>query len=139
PWSAALALSGLARRFGLRQKAGSALLPQAIAIAADREDLAVMEQAIEDRGRHHGIAEDAAPLADRAIAGDEHAAALVAARDELEEEVRGFGLEWEIAELVDDQKLRLRPVREPLLESMLELGLAQLRDECVRGDEEDAV
>src|SRR3546814_744335 len=73
PGSRALLLGG-----GLHQ-AGTALLAQPIAVAADGDDLAVVQQAIEDRGGDDGIAEHAAPFPDRAVAGDQHAAALVAA------------------------------------------------------------
>jgi hypothetical protein len=45
----------------------------------------VMEEPVEDGGGNDGIA----PFADRAVGGDQHAAALVASRDELEEEMRG--------------------------------------------------
>jgi hypothetical protein len=57
---------------------GSAFLAQAIAVAADGDYLAVMEQPVEDGGGDDRIAEDGAPFADRAIRGDQHAAALVA-------------------------------------------------------------
>ena len=66
--------------------------------------MAVVEKAIEDRSRHHGVAEHATPLPDRAVGGDQHRAALIAPRHELEEEVRGVRLEGQIAELVDDQE-----------------------------------
>jgi hypothetical protein len=48
------------------------------------------------------IAEDLAPLADGAVGRDLHAAALVLARNQLEEQVSGVGLEGQVAELVDD-------------------------------------
>ena len=68
------------------------LLAQPVAVAANGEDVAVMEQAVEDGGCHHGVAEHRSPLADRAIAGDQHAAPLVAPRDELEEQMCRIGL-----------------------------------------------
>jgi hypothetical protein len=86
------------RRF---YEAGTALLAQAIAVATDGDDLAVMQQVIKDGGRHDRLAEHGAPLADRAIAGEQHAATFVAPRDELEEEMRGIGLEGEIPQLID--------------------------------------
>lgn len=58
--------------------------------------MAVMEQAIEDGGSDDGIAEHGAPLADRAVGGDEQAAALVAPRHELEEQVGGIGIEGQM-------------------------------------------
>ena len=55
-----------------------------------------------DRASHHRIAKHAAPLADRALLVS-HRAALIAARHQLEEQMRGVGLKRQIAELVDDQ------------------------------------
>jgi hypothetical protein len=42
----------LAHRLGQQPRA--AFLPQAVAVPADRDDVAVVEQAVEDRGRDHG-------------------------------------------------------------------------------------
>lgn len=44
-----------------------------------------------------------APVADRAIAGDQDAAPLVTARDQLKEQMRRIRLERQIPEFVDDQ------------------------------------
>src|SRR5262249_9644934 len=109
------------------QQASAPFLAQPVAVAADRDDVAVMEEAVEDSGRHHGIAEHGSPLADRAIAGDQHAAALVAPRDQLKEEMRRIGLERQIAELVDDQQFWFPEVREALLEPPLAMRLGKLR------------
>lgn len=38
--------------------AGPAFLAQAVAVAADGDDLAVAQQPVEDRGGHYGVAED---------------------------------------------------------------------------------
>ena len=64
-----------------------------------------MQEAIEDGGGDYGIAEHGAPLADAAVAGDQDGTPLVAAADELEEEVRGIGLQRQVAALVNDQEL----------------------------------
>jgi len=71
-----------------------------------------MEEAVEDGGRHHGVAKYRSPLADRAIAGDQHAAPLVAPQDELKEQMRPIGLERQVTELVDDQQLGLAEMGE---------------------------
>ena len=72
----------------------------------------MVQEAVEDRRREHVVAEDGAPLRHDLVGRDEEAAALVAPRDELEEEMRGALLEGQVAELVDDEELRLREVRE---------------------------
>jgi hypothetical protein len=71
--------------------------------------VAVVQEPVKDGGGDDGVAEHRAPLADRAVAGDQQAAALVAARDQLEEQVRGVGLERQVAELVP----RVRPGGRP--------------------------
>src|SRR5260370_8964940 len=59
----------------------AALLAYPVAVAAHRDDVALVQQPVEDGGGDDSIAADAAPLADRAVAGDQHRAALIAARD----------------------------------------------------------
>ena len=56
-----------------------ALLAQPVAVAADGDHVAVVQQPVQDGGGHHGVAEHRAPFADRAVGGHQHAAALVAA------------------------------------------------------------
>jgi hypothetical protein len=99
---------------------------QAIAVTADRDHVAVVKEAIEDRGCHHGIAEHRTAVADAAIAGEQDCALLVPAADQLEEEVRGVGFKRQIAEFVDDQELGLGKVREPLLEPTFGMTLGEL-------------
>jgi hypothetical protein len=50
------------------------------------------------------VTEDIAPADEGFVAGDDQARAFVAGRDELEEQVRGFGFERDVADLVDDQQ-----------------------------------
>jgi hypothetical protein len=75
-------------RAGLLQKASPALFTQPVAIATDGDDLAVVEQPVEDHGGDDRIAEHGSPLADGAVRGDQHGTALVASRDQLEEQMR---------------------------------------------------
>lgn len=61
------------------------MLAQPVGFAFDRDDHRVMQQAIEQRGGDHGIADDVGPLAEAAVAGHDHGAAFVAGVDQLEE------------------------------------------------------
>lgn len=61
--------------------------------AGDRQHVAVVQQAVEERRGDHGVAKDLALLAHRAVRGDQNAATLVAPRHELEEQVCGMALE----------------------------------------------
>lgn len=69
------------------------LLAQAITVAADGDDMAVVEQSVKDRRSDDRIAEDGTPFADGAVARQQHVAALVAPQHQLEEQVRGIGAE----------------------------------------------
>lgn len=58
-------------------------------------------------------------------ARDDHAGALVAARDEDEHEVGCGGVEWDVADLIDDQQRNAIQARELLLQATCLLGLAE--------------
>lgn len=66
-------------------------------------------------------------------------APLVAPRDQLEEQVRGIGLERQVAQLVDDQQLWTRRDRQLLVQRAIAMSLGQHRHQCCRGDELHAV
>src|SRR5207249_3555048 len=97
--------------------------------------MAVVKEAIEDRGCHHGIAEHRTPVTDATIAGEQDCSLLVPAADQLEEETRGVRFKRQIAEFVDDQELGFGKVREPLLEPTFGMALGALRNNCGGGDE----
>jgi hypothetical protein len=67
----------------------------------------VVQQSIQDGGRHDLIAEHCAPVTDGSVGRDQNASPFVAAADELEQQMRGRRLERQIAELVHDQQFGL--------------------------------
>jgi hypothetical protein len=101
--------------------------------------MAVVQEPVEDRGGDHLVAEDLAPLRDHLVGREQHAAALVATRDELEEQIRAALLEGQIAQLIDDEELRLREEADLLGEATFGFGLRKRADERRRRDEEDGV
>ena len=72
---------------GGAQKPGLTFLPQAVALALDGDDVAVVQQAVQDGGGQHGVPEHLAPIAHGLVAGQDHAPPLVAAVHELEQQV----------------------------------------------------
>ena len=76
------------------QKPAAPFLLQAVAVATDREDVAVVKKAIEDGGCYDGIAEHGTPFADAAVTGEEDRTFLIAAADKLEEQMCCLRLEW---------------------------------------------
>src|SRR3954452_15846079 len=76
---------------------------EAVAGSVDGDDVAVVQQPVEDRGGEHVVAEDLAPFGEALVAGDDRAAAFVAAADQLEDHVRLGARERQVADLVDDK------------------------------------
>ena len=75
-------------------------LAAAIAAAFDDEDLHVVGQAVDEGDGARGVGEDGVPVLERQIGGDEQGPVLVAAADELEEEVGGPCVVGEVSQFV---------------------------------------
>src|SRR4051812_6001461 len=88
-----------------------------------------MQDAVEDRRGEHVVSEDLAPEAEGLIAGDEQRSTLVAAADELEDEIGAVATEGQISELVDNEQLGSAEPLQLLIEAILTLGLVELGDE----------
>ena len=83
------------------------VLAHPVAAAADVDDMAVMQQPVDERSGHDLVAQDLAPLLEAFIGGQHSGCALIAPVDELEEE-HGAGLaDRQVADLVDDQERRI--------------------------------
>src|SRR5690606_15333275 len=80
--------SFLRERERVGEEAGLPFLLEAVALAADVDDVGVVEQAVEDGACDHRVAaEDLAPGTEAFVAGQDDAATFVAARDHLEEQI----------------------------------------------------
>ena len=64
------------------------VLAQAVAVPADVDDVTVVYEAIDQRRRHHLVAEDLAPVLEAFVAGENRRRMFVASGEELEEEHR---------------------------------------------------
>jgi hypothetical protein len=62
-------------------------LLEAVGLAVDRDDLGVMDEAIDQGGDAGRGGEDLAPFGERAIGRHQGALVLIAARDELEQQI----------------------------------------------------
>ena len=63
---------------------GSGAVLEAPAVAAGFDDVAVVGEAIEERGGHLGVAEHARPFAEGEVGGDDDGGLLVEAADQVE-------------------------------------------------------
>src|SRR5678815_983777 len=79
-----------------------------IAWDVEFENYTVMNQPVDRGGRGHRVFEDPFPFGERQIAGNEHAAALVAFRQEREQNFHLFTALLYVTEIVDDQSFKVR-------------------------------
>ena len=98
------------------QKTRLTLLLQTVALPLDVDDGRMVEQAVEDGGGDDPVAKDLAPDGEGLVGGDQDGALLVAAGNELEEQVGGHPVDGQVADLVDDEELGLDEQLEFFLE-----------------------
>jgi hypothetical protein len=98
-----------------------------------------VDEAVDACGGDHGVAEDLAPGLEASVAGDHDRAALVAARDEREEQVGSVAFERQVADLVDDEQAVALESAELIVERVAVLRLLEAVDPLLGGGEADAV
>lgn len=80
-------------------------LLEAVGLALDLDDLGAVTEAIDEGDDAGGAGEDAAPVAEGAVGGDDRGELLVPAVDHLEEQIGRAIIVGEVADLVDDEQL----------------------------------
>ena len=122
------------------RRAGEVAVFEAVAVAFEREDFGVVDEPVDHRGGDDLVAEDLAPGRERLVGGDDHAGAFVAAADEHEHQVGGLGVEWDVADLVDDQQRdRAASLSSSVSRRPWRWASASMRDPFGGGAECDAV
>ena len=97
---------------------------EAPTVVAGLDDIAVVGEAIEQRGRHLGITEDARPFTECEVGGDDDRGALVEPADEVEQELSSGLSEGQIAELVENDEVHSGElIGDPTLPSVAGLDL----------------
>ena len=99
----------------------------------------MVDEAVDHGGGDDFVAEDFAPASEGQVGGDQDRALFVAGRDELEEQVRGVGVEGDVADLVDDDQLVAADLLQLGLQSAGVVGGGQAGDPVGGGVEQDAV
>jgi len=77
----------------------------AVALAGDHGHPGVVGEPVESRGSQERIPEDLRPLRGRPVGGEDYAAPLVAAGDDLIEIFRALGVDGPKPEVINDQEL----------------------------------
>ena len=99
----------------------------------------MVDEPVDHGGGHDVIAEYFAPAAEGFVAGDDEAGSFVAGCDELEEQVRGFRFEGDVADLIDDQQRVTAEADQFRLQVAVVVGCGESVDPFAGGGEQDPV
>src|SRR6516225_2019724 len=83
----------------------SAAMLAAPAVVARLDDVAVVGEAIKQRGRHLGVSEHLGPFGEVEVGGYDDGGALVEPADQVEQQLAARLRKGEVAELVDDDEI----------------------------------
>ena len=108
-----------------------------VAGAVDGQDVAVMQESVEDGGGEDVVTEDGSPLGEVLVARDDRGAFFVSAADQLEKHVGFVAVESEIADFVDHQQRWSHEIGELAREPVGSVGCFEFADEVVEGGEVD--
>jgi hypothetical protein len=98
-----------------------------------------VDEPVDHGGGDHVVAEDFAPAAEALVGGDDERGAFVWAGDELEEQVRRFGFEGDVADFVDDQQRVAGQPAQLVLQPAGVVGGGEPVDPFAGGGEQDPV
>ena len=138
-WIAAMGRVVAARTSAFALLLGELGLAPAIAAALEDEDLDVVGESVDEGDGARGIGEDGVPVLEGQVGGDEQGAVLVAAADELEEEVGGASVVGEVSELIDHEQRGAGVVAEAAFEGAGGLLSVEVEEEVGGGGEEGGV
>ena len=102
------------------------LVFHAIAVSSNDDRLPVMHQPV-DHGGGQGVVhvEDRAPVPEGSVGGDHDRAAFIPGGDDLEQQVRTAFVDGQIAQLIEEEKLRGGVLPELLLQRAVDLRRGQ--------------
>jgi hypothetical protein len=98
-----------------------------------------VDEAVGDGGGSGAVVEQVAPVLEGQVGGDDGGGALVALVEDLVEQVGAAGVEAQVAELVDEEKVGSRPSGEAAVEGVAGLAGDEVVDEIGGEYEADAV
>ena len=81
---------------------------EAPAVVAGLDDIAMVGDAVEQRGGHLGIAEHGGPLAEGEVGGDDDRGLLVELADQVEQELPAGSGERQITQFIEHHEIESR-------------------------------
>ena len=111
---------------------------ETIAVIAGFDDVAMVGQAVEQRGGHLGVVEDPGPFTEGEIGGEDHAGALVEFAHQMEQQCAASLRERQIAEFIENDQVDLHEPVGDLARLAVSFLVFQRVDELDSGEEPDS-
>ena len=108
---------------------------EAVTVIAGFDDVAMVGQAVEERGGHFPVVEDLGPFTEGEVGGDDQAGALVEFAQEMEQQCAAGLRERQIAEFIENDQVDLHEPVGDLPRPAVGLLLFQRVDEFDGGEE----
>ena len=90
---------------GIAATTGSGTVLKPPARVAGLDNIAMMREAVEHRGRHLGVVEHLGPIGESEIGADQQRSIFIELADQVEQQLTAGLAEWQIAEFVDDDEI----------------------------------
>ena len=107
--------------------------------AGNRDNVGVVDQAIDHGRSNHVIAKDAPPFFKRLTNGQDDGAMFVPPTDELEEEIGPPGIHGQIAELIEDQEVQSAEDSQAGAERMITVAAVNSSEEIGDGPKDHSL
>ena len=107
---------------------------QAVRLALDVDNGAVMQDTVQDGGGDGDVGKDLVPLGEGLVGGEDGGCFLIPSGNELEEQVCTLDIHREIADFVDDEHPVLGQNLELVRQTVLKMGLLELLNKLMAVD-----
>lgn len=126
-------------RFAIGRRSPPDLGAETVALAFEVEDVAVVEQPIEQSSSERRISEHRTPVGERLVGGHDRRAALVTLTEELEEPDRCRLVELHVAEFIDDEQWHVVEMPLSMTGNPVDLCNPNLIEKILSGKEVDSM
>ena len=123
----------LLRRSGVEGLGKLGVLAHPVAIAADVDDVAMVQESVDERGGHDFVTQDFAPVLEALVRRQHCGCAFIAAVDQLKEQHRTLRVDGQVTDLIYDEERRMGEGLQAVCKLASGLGLLQRGDEVDKG------
>ena len=108
-------------------------MPKAVGLIARLHDVAMVGEAVQQRGSHLGVAEDARPFGKRQVGGNQHAGVFIELGQQVKQQGAARLAERQVTQLIEDDQVHAHQAQGNPARLALRFFLLQGIDQIDRG------